>query len=233
MNIKRLLFYYCVFVATALAVYLVLFAPRPQGILLFVLFTPVPIFFWKRVVKTYGKGGSTFSDLASPGGSLSKKELRNLFALVLLTSVLVSASTVVAYSRASKPEVESASITKSQTQSLEDELYETSSQVDLVQMSNEAILRELKDLKRELTTDTITEAENTTDTTKNVEKETMLKINTASPIDIYEDKSYSSKVIGKSEKSIYPYTQKVDTWYLILLPNGTEGWVSASFVTEL
>lgn len=233
MNIKKFLFYYCVFAVTGLAVYMALFAPRPEGLLLFVLFIPVPLFFWKRIFKT-GAGSHAFSDLEGSGNKLSKKEFRNLFALVLTTSILISASTVVAYSKVGTPQVKSAQTSRTQIESLTDELNETSSQVDLVQMSNEAILREIKDLKRELSDDTTTtKEEDTLPDTKHTEKETMIKISSTTPIDIYEDKSYSSKVIGKSEKSIYPYTKKVDTWYLILLPNGTEGWVSASFVTEL
>ncbi len=232
MNIKRFLFYYCVFAVSGLAVYLALFAPRPQGILLFVLFIPVPIFFWKRIVKTYGTHGTKFNDLTDTGGSLSKKELRNLFALVLLTSVLVSASTVVAYSKTSQPEVKSAKTSPSEIQSLTDDLNETSSQVDLIEMSNEAILREIKDLKRELSTDKEDTTGNMTEPTT-TPTETIIKITSTTPIDIYEDNSYSAKVIGKSDKTMYTYTKKIDSWYQVLLPDGTEGWVSASFVTEL
>ena len=233
MNIKRFLFYYCVFAVTGLAIWLALFAPRPQGILLFVLFAPVPIFFWKRVIKSYGTTGSKFSDLSDTGGTLSKKELRNLFTLVLLTSVLVSASTVIAYSKTSHPEVKSAKTTTAEMDSLADQLNKTSSQVDLVEMSNETILREIKDLKRELSTDKEGTTENNIPDPTTTPTETIIKITNSSPIDIYENNSYSAKVIGKSEKTMYTYTKKLDNWYQITLPDGTKGWVSASFVIEL
>lgn len=54
-------------------------------------------------------------------------------------------------------------------------------------------------------------------------------------VSIYEDKSYSSKIISKAEfGKAYRYTKKEPNWYLIsLIAEEKTGWVSSRFFKEI
>ncbi len=53
-------------------------------------------------------------------------------------------------------------------------------------------------------------------------------------VDVYQDKSSSSKIIGKiSYGKYYPFTKKENNYYYIQLENGLYGWVNQQFVKEL
>ena len=53
-------------------------------------------------------------------------------------------------------------------------------------------------------------------------------------IDIFEDSLSYSKIVGQIEYGeTYPFFESRGNWYLTKLPDGTEGWVTASFVKEV
>ena len=53
-------------------------------------------------------------------------------------------------------------------------------------------------------------------------------------VDMYEQRSFSSKVVGKldSEKA-YRYLKNEENWYLVKLTDDTKGWTSYRFVKEI
>lgn len=54
-------------------------------------------------------------------------------------------------------------------------------------------------------------------------------------VDVYENSSYSSKVVGKIEfDKVYQYLKKDGSWYQIVLPNlQINGWVAGRFLKEV
>lgn len=54
-------------------------------------------------------------------------------------------------------------------------------------------------------------------------------------VDVYENNSYSSKVIGKIEfDKVYTYLKKEGSWYQIVLPKSeANGWVAGRFLKEV
>ena len=52
-------------------------------------------------------------------------------------------------------------------------------------------------------------------------------------IDVFQNTVSSSKIIGQIEYGeTYPFFESQGNWYQIELPDGQDGWVSASFVKE-
>lgn len=53
-------------------------------------------------------------------------------------------------------------------------------------------------------------------------------------VDIFEDSLSSSKIVGQMEYGeTYPFFESRGSWYLVKLPDGTEGWVTTTFVKEV
>lgn len=98
---------------------------------------------------------------------------------------------------------------------------------------NELILKELQNLRKDLTSKTASGDTGSSLSTTLIGG--MVKI--SSPqwkrVDVYEKSTNTSKIINTiSYDTIYFYTQKISGWYQLNLDGGQSGWVQSQFLKE-
>lgn len=61
------------------------------------------------------------------------------------------------------------------------------------------------------------------------------QLTTSVTINVYQDPSVSSRPLDQklNPGQNYPYTSYKDSWYQVILPNGSSGWVSSAYIKRL
>lgn len=233
---QKFLFYYSLIVSSVLFINAIFLTPSPQNLFFLALFMPITLYFWLLI--------SVSKDKKKQGEENMFNWSLKLAGIVLLLSALG----VFAYFLAGQMDPVSKNLSamnKAYIASI-DELEQKIE--ELTSSQDEELLSELEDIKDELSNlkdDQLTEGTlGLTDeyepyTSKSVSSNTSrgyltISDNRWSLVDIFEDSLSSSKIVGQMEYGEkYPFFESRGSWYLIRLPDGTEGWITASFVKEV
>lgn len=120
-----------------------------------------------------------------------------------------------------------------------DSLKEELSKITAYQESQKEIVQKLDSLKLELAASQDEKVLGTSNQSPDNSKVTsgFVTINDKKwqTVDVYENSSYSSKVISNMEfDKVYAFIKKTDSWYQISLPKSeTSGWVAGRFLKEV
>lgn len=120
-----------------------------------------------------------------------------------------------------------------------DSLKEELSKITAYQESSKEIVQKLDSLKLELVASqdkkVLGESNQVSDSSKSTAGFVTINDKKWQNVDVYENSSYSSKVIGKLEfDKVYRYLKKDGSWYQIVLPEPeANGWVAGRFLKEV
>lgn len=120
-----------------------------------------------------------------------------------------------------------------------DSLKQNLEKITTYQQSQKEIVQKLEDLSQNKSDNAdkkvLGESKQASDSSKILSGFVTINDKKWQTVDIYEDSSYSSKVIGKLEfDKIYSFVKKSDSWYQIKLPNSQNlGWVAGRFLKEI
>lgn len=219
--------YYTLIATLALFIASIFFAPKPQGFLLTLFVIPISIYFWFLV------SGASKHHPSDPS-SQNQNRGGTKFPLIVLIILFISTFSIFAYSEiTNRPQnLESESATYSQQIS--------SLKLDLEKQNkefSEIIARELGRINSELINIKGVQKVNVDST---VMGDTTSQVGTVTisdkkypTVDVYLEKSISSKVVAKAEfGKTYTFIEKDQDWYLILL-GAKEGFIRSQFVKEV
>lgn len=229
---RKLLFYYSIIIASILFVWIILFLPRPGSVIPLVLFLPIVIHFWLGVVWPNKMSALAKGD---PQNEITRGQIFG-FSMTVMVSIIVATISILLYSFAyeryspiitsfqeQKSDKEELKLIITKVNSLEEQNSESNKKID--RMYDELLFGGDTEITPEkisevLSKDTIASSEG------------ILKVITG--VSAYDDKNPKSKVVGKAQvNEIYTFTQKVTGWYLISLPDFTEGWIQSEYAQEL
>lgn len=121
-----------------------------------------------------------------------------------------------------------------------DSLKEELSKITAYQESSKEIVQKLDSLKSEIAAASedakvLGQNSQVSDNSKSTSGFVTINDKKWQTVDVYENNSYSSKVIGKIEfDKVYRYLKKEGSWYQIVLPKTeTNGWVAGRFLKEV
>lgn len=233
---QKFLFYYSLIVSSVLFINAIFLTPSPQNFFFLALFMPITLYFWLLI--------SVSREKKKPGEEDTLNWSLKMAGIVLLLGILG----VFGYFLAGQMDPVSKNLSAmnkvyiTSIDELEQKIEELASSQDKQLLSEiEDIKDKLSDLKdKQLTGGTL----GLTDEYEPYVSENILSNtpkgyltisdNKWSLIDIFEDSLSSSKIVGQMEYGkTYPFFESRGNWYLTKLPDGTEGWVTASFVKEV
>ena len=229
----KLLFYYGILASTAAFFYILIFTPRPENFLVLLLLLPIPLYFWTQI---------TPSPLQVGEGSASLGSKIFLYVLlgVLISTISIFSNSYLISSQESSPKnlAEKISANTESLNKLKSSLEGLNSNTDQSQLSKklEEVTSEvdsLKLLKQVLGTSEQPSPASDSAGQKDSKILGFVSLAGNTPVDLFTDSSFASKIVGKAESGkSYPYKKRVDNWYKITLPDATEAWVFDRFVKE-
>lgn len=231
MHYRKVLFYYSVFVSTALFIWIILYLPRPQSLIPLFLLLPIAVHFWLGIVHPHKTKAADDEDRQS------KKDSATKIAAAVLATLFISAASILVYSLAY--EKYSPIIKTLQNKSSTDTNLSTiSKQINSISAENQDLKRQINKLYQEsLENKTPTPSiANTLGalTDKEASPTGVIKITSKTHTSIYKSSSINSQVVGDTTyNKLYSYTQKIPGWYYISFDNLKQGWVIAQYATEL
>lgn len=212
-NYRLFLAYYTFFASLTIFAWSIFFGPKPQSLLLAILFVPIGLYFW----------------LIFSHPPQIETEEHTKIPLFILAALLISAVSLLASNTTRPDQKEALAKLSAQVDSLHQELAKINPPVAGPDASTAAQLRALKNdiinLKAasngaNLLGDETTQAGIITTKDK------------SQSVNVYQEKNLSGKIIGKLEMGkTYPFIDKSADWYLVLLA-GQQGYVASSLVKE-
>jgi hypothetical protein len=223
---EKFLFFYSIIAVTALGIGSLFFSPRPENFIGLIGLLPVIAYFWLR--------------LTSPSEvSSSKWSLRLVLVIFVLSTLGVYGFSL--FRRMDEElKLKKEALIQTQTLARLEDLKAELQVLSQKSSSGEAIASDVARIKEELTAlkekDTLNS--NLLGAYETLEDIPIGKITIASSkvtqLNVYQDKNSTSKVLWKIDYGEnYQYFQKEGSWYLIEIPDGNKGWVSASDVKEV
>ena len=223
---EKFLFFYSIIAVTAIGIGSVFFSPRPENFVGLLLLFPIIAYFWLRVT--------------SPAQvSFSKWSLRLILVVFILVTLGIFGFSLFRKAEENRKLAQEAIIQAETLVRLEDlkkelqALSQKSASGEEIASEVARIKEELSELKEKDLTDS-----NLLGAYASLEDipigHTTISNPKVTKLDVYRDKTTSSTVIWKIDYGEnYQYFQKEGDWYLIKLPDGTKGWVSAKDVKEV
>ena len=232
----KFLFYYCLVVSTILFISSIFLTPTPQNFFLLVLFMPISLYFWLKVITIKDKSKKT--EVSTLDWSLKIAGVVLLMGMLGVFAFFLAGKTdPISQNLSAMTKIYSASI-----DGLRTEIEALSSQ----STESAQLLSEVEDIKDELEalrSDKMTSSATLGLTSDDMDNYADLgnsigNITIAdskwSEVDVFQNTVSSSKIIGQIEYGeAYPFFESKGSWYQIELPGGQNGWVSASFVKEI
>jgi len=224
--------YYYTFCATVLIfVWAFVYAPKPEGLLLVLIFTPVAAYFIVKVARR--RKTADF-----PEDITEKKQpyFPPLLFLIILTTLFIAAFSAYAYlavgNLSAKNESSPYQQIANDVRQLKEDFKKFEGDKNSDNLSNSEV-SEIRDLILNV---------------KKTKDEEVLGSYEASPsgqlgfvqmknpnsgtVSFYKEKSYSSGVVGKLEPGKqYLYYKVENPWYFITTSDGKEGWANAQLLT--
>lgn len=231
----KFLFYYSLVVSTILFIVAIFLTPIPQNFFLLVLFMPITLYFWLKVITIKDKSKKT--EASTLDWSLKIAGIVLLMGMLgVFAFFLASKTDPVSQNLSAMTKIYSASI-----DGLKTEIKQLSSQsAESAQLLSEVedIKDELEALRSDKMTSSVTlglttdDMDNYADLGNSIGNVT-ISDSKWSEVDVFQDTVSSSKIIGQIEYGeTYPFYESRGSWYQIELPSGQNGWVSANFVKE-
>lgn len=234
---RKFLFYYSLFISSALFIWIVLFLPRPESLIPLVLFLPIVIHFWLGIIWP-----SKISELAGRGSEnidALKGQLFS-FSMTVMISIIVATLSILIYAFAyeryspivntlntKKPKEEELMLILSKVNSIEEDSKNLNQQIEEIYT---AILEDTIDEKPDVSQEKITEVIEKSESISS--QSGVLKM--LQDAKAHDDKNPNSKINGTTNAGqIYNFTKKEGLWYLISLPDFNEGWVEKKYILEL
>lgn len=237
--------FYTLITSTSLFIWSLIFAPKPQGFFLTLLIIPTSLYFWLIVLGVY-KPQLADSHSENQNGKESSK-----LPLIILMTLFISSFSLFVYSIISSRSLSSESVflpvVSKEISSLRQEIEKLNQNDKLNQNTelSEKMAKELNAVKSELA-DLKSGQKGIEDTSILGEEASQggtltIKDKKNSTVNVYEEKSLSSKIIGKAEfGKTYIFIEKNQDWYLILLTDvqknqnsEKQGFISSQFVKEV
>jgi len=246
---QYILAYYTLVTSIILFIWGIFFGPKPLGLIVALLVIPSSIYFWLLIL-----------GVAKIGPNASKEEVKKQdqamakVALTVLLTLFVSTGSILVYSLIT---INLLGIKPTSTEDIRklSRLDEEVSRLNKVDTTNEELVDELKDLKKEIDkidndkTDSIAARDPDFKTIQGVSDSTVGAVTISDKsyqnVNIYETKSSSGSVIGKAKfGKNYTFLSKDEDWYLVIFTatdainpetgkDSYEGFISANFVDEL
>lgn len=243
MLIRRLLFYYSVLISAVLLVWIIVYLPRPQSLVPLIVFLPIPIYFFLRITGLHKTQPGEFHQTTKEAGV--KKGLDRL-GFVVIATLTISSISIFIYSLMYEnysPILKNISNTNIQVPDNEDRFKEILDKLSKLEAVNSDIQIKLEELASEperssnSTRSSLGASSvelNLADSDIIASKSSFLRITSDQKVNVYDDNSSSSKIVGQAEyNKIYIYTQKLEEWYQITLPDGKQGWIRKQFASEI
>lgn len=223
--------YYTLIATLALFIWSIFFAPKPQGFLLTLFVIPISLYFWLLVS---GVSKPYPSDPSSENQNRGEKTKLPLIVLIIL---FISVFSVFAYSEISSRPLNSESESASAFKQISSLKLELEKQNKAFHEKHEEMVGELRELKDELINikwvQKVNEDATVMGDATSLVGTVTIKGQENQTVNVYAEKSASSKVLGKAEfGKTYTFIEKDQDWYLILLGN-KEGFISSQFVKEV
>lgn len=227
---RKILFYYSLLLSSLLSFWVLFFQPKPQSFIALLIFLPIPLHFWFTIVHPHR---AIQSDTQADVPFSQKNSLR--IGAVILATLFISTLSIFIYSLAYEKHLGSRrDDTKTQnnsragtdTKAILDKLSE-------LELKNDNILRQVERIvgNQEEQPRTLGVADET-----NIEatpESGFIKPNSLE-VNVNRARSAASDIVGVIVAGkVYPFTDKVNGWYEITLPDAKVGWVDGQFVEEI
>lgn len=236
---KKIHFYYCALSAILFSIWFVFFAPKPDGLILLVFFIPIPIFFWQNIFRAYSSNNEKAGQVNKIEG-VRRNKFTGPFFLTLFATLMISIIAIVFYTQFKNDSnnTEELALDSDKVDELTLKINQTSERLVSLESDTKYILKQINLLTEDLQDEKSGSEVSVLGLPEGADEESfqdkLIQITGIKAVDVYENSSFSSKKIGIVENNnIYPYVKKLGEWYLITLPDSTEGWISAQYTKNL
>lgn len=212
---EKFLFFYSILITTVILISFGLMSPKPLNLISIASFSPVVFYLWVRFTSPQAVDAEKWS-------------LRFLLVLLVLSSL-----GIYGFYLARSLEVDpNETALRNQLMEMQKENEELSQKLEKVSTESAVMdtKKEVRDpsVEGESIADLLIESSPAPGTVQKITSKT------GTTIDVYQSPNVSSKKVGSLEPKVnYPYLEKSDGWYKVVVTSTTNGWVSSSQVQEV